>query len=610
MPAATYEQRRADFTRRAAAARARYDRLTWVRLLSFGGGVALVAFLYTLVWWAGLLATIVFLVGFYRFVQWHQSFAARAEHLTELAAINEREYAVVAEHDYTSFPDGATWVDPAHPYTVDLDIFGPYSLYQYLNRCRTALGSARLASYLLAPTDGATIGERHDRVRALAPLLDWRHELSALGVDLRDSAADQARLRRWLEQPDVVADRPLLVAALWLVPLFMVAVIALWATLIPWQVALPALLVPGLILRKQLPRISAAHEYTARVYPVLRGYGQLLQHLERAPEADAPLRTLFAPLHDGHEPSRAIRQLGYRLGQLDVRFNVFSFFLEFTGLWSLQWLYRLDLWRRTHREALPQWFAVLAETEALVSLANLRYNQPDWVFPSISTEPRLRAAALGHPLLDPRTRVSNDIDMITRGHIHLVTGSNMAGKSTWLRTVGINIVLGLAGAPGCARELTLPQLQVYSSMRTQDALHESTSSFFAELKRLKVIIDAVEDPTLTDGRPVFFLLDEILKGTNSRDRHTGSRALIRQLIRSQGAGIIATHDLELAALESEAGSRVENWAMEVRIDAGELAFDYTLHRGVSQSFNATLLMRRMGIRIPEEEMRTGEGERE
>ena len=568
MSAPTYVQRQADFSRRAAAARARYDRLTWVRLLSFALGVALVAFLYTVTWWAGLLATIVFLVGFYRFVQGHQRIQAQADHLDELAAVNAREHAVVAEHDYQAFADGAAWRDPAHPNAVDLDLFGPYSLYQFLNRTRTALGAARLADYLLAPAPTETVRLRQHRSEALTAQLDWRQELLARGAELQDSAADQERLRRWLEQPDVVADRPALVAALWLVPLFMLTALVLWATLIPWQVALLALLVPGLILRKHLPRITAAHEYTARIYPVLRGYGHLLEHLERTPAESEALRDLFAPLHGGHEPARAIRQLGYRLGQLDVRFNVFAFLLEFTGLWSLQWLYRLDRWRREHREALPQWFAVLAETEALASLANLRYNRPGWATPTLTTEPQLQATALGHPLLDPRVRVDNDIAITTRGHIHLITGSNMAGKSTWLRTVGVNIVLALAGAPVCARELELPQLQVYSSMRTQDALHESTSSFFAELKRLKVIIDAVEDPRLTDGRPVFFLLDEILKGTNSRDRHTGARALIRQLIRSQGAGLIATHDLELAALESEAGSRVENWAMEVRIDDG------------------------------------------
>ncbi|MEM9930871.1 MAG: DNA mismatch repair protein MutS, partial [Bacteroidota bacterium] len=212
------------------------------------------------------------------------------------------------------------------------------------------------------------------------------------------------------------------------------------------------------------------------------------------------------------------------------------------------------------------------------------------------------------PLLPPTGRVTNDFSIGTDGHIHLITGSNMAGKSTWLRTVGINLVLANAGGPVCAIPAaanspgilrTRPNLQVWTSMRTQDDLSESTSSFYAELKRLKLIIEAVSD----QHQSVFFLLDEILKGTNSRDRHTGSRALIRQLIRDKGAGIIATHDLELAALEKEPGSRVENYAMEVQTTGDQLTFDYKLHPGVCQSFNATALMARMGIEIPEEEIK-------
>ena len=295
--------------------------------------------------------------------------------------------------------------------------------------------------------------------------------------------------------------------------------------------------------------------------------------------------------------SQAIHKLAYRVSQLDVRYNAFVFLLEFSIVWDLQQAYRMDKWKLRHRDRLPQWFEALAELEALVSFGNLTMNQPQWIFPTLQEERQLHAEALGHPLLPNDKRVTNDISMPTAGHMHLLTGSNMAGKSTWLRTVGINIVLALAGAPVCARVFRLPQLQVYTSMRTQDALHESTSSFYAELKRLKFIIEAVEDPSKTAGRPVFFLLDEILKGTNSRDRHTGSKALIRQLIASKGAGIIATHDLELGELEAEANNQIENWAIEVDIKDGQLFFDYKLKRGVSQSFNATLLMQQMGIKV-------------
>jgi DNA mismatch repair ATPase MutS len=329
-------------------------------------------------------------------------------------------------------------------------------------------------------------------------------------------------------------------------------------------------------------------------------YADLLEAIEQADWSAELLRALRGPVADRKLPSsKAIRQLRYAISQLDVRYNAFSALLEVASLWSVQWINRLEHWRRTHQDDLPAWFATLAEVDALVSFANYRMNQPGFIYPAINDTHSYFGSQLGHPLLAAKSRVTNDLEIATDGHIHLVTGSNMAGKSTWLRTVGVNVVLALAGAPVCAAEMRIPQLQVWTSMRSQDALHESTSSFFAELKRLKAIIEAVE---AKDGQ-VFFLLDEILKGTNSRDRHTGARALIRQLIKAKGAGIIATHDLELATMENEVGSRVENYAMEVRIDEGELVFDYLLQRGVSQSFNATLLMARMGIKIDEQDIK-------
>jgi DNA mismatch repair ATPase MutS len=221
------------------------------------------------------------------------------------------------------------------------------------------------------------------------------------------------------------------------------------------------------------------------------------------------------------------------------------------------------------------------------------------VLPEWNDRAELAVKNMGHPLLNRDVRVGNDLSLPTRGHIKLITGSNMAGKSTFLRTIGLNLVMAQAGAPVCAESMTFPTLQVYTSMRTQDALHESTSSFFAELKRLKVIIEAVDAANQVghDQLPVFFLLDEILKGTNSVDRHTGSAALIRQLIRQRGGGLIATHDLELGRLEAEANGAIENLRIEVEIRDGQLDFDYKLKKGVSESFNATLLMKRMGIRI-------------
>jgi DNA mismatch repair ATPase MutS len=489
-------------------------------------------------------------------------------------------------------------VDAQHPYSYDLDIFGPYSLFQMLNRGQTSIGQRTLAQWLMQPAPTAAIAERQAAARELARDVDWQHHLRAMGAALRETDGQIDRILDWLQQPNIVLGRPMRRAALWVAPVLFVVAMVLWATVLPWFIALLLLLPAGIWLRNSLEEVQQLHLQTARVADTLRSYASLVAHIESASWTVPHLVALQAHFRSAGVPaSVAIRKLAYRVSQLDVRYNAFVFLLEFSVVWDLQQAYRLDKWKAQHRDHLPHWFTALADIEALVSLGNLHINHPDWAFPTLTTDRQLTAQAMGHPLLPAGACVTNDMASPTQGHIHLLTGSNMAGKSTWLRTVGTNIVLALAGAPVRAEALRLPQMQVYTSMRTQDALHESTSSFYAELKRLKFIIEAVEDPSITDGRPVFFLLDEILKGTNSRDRHTGAKALIRQLIASQGAGIIATHDLELGVLEAEANGQIENWAIEVTIQDGKLYFDYLLKKGVSKSFNATLLMQQMGIRI-------------
>jgi DNA mismatch repair ATPase MutS len=593
-----YQKRAAEFSARATALQARYEKLGWVRLLSFLALVAVIILVWRETpWWSGMLTTGLGIFAFARLVRWHGRIQADAQHQQQLARLNTAE-AQGQNNDFSAFSVGTDFVDPQHPYSYDMDLFGPYSLFQMVNRGNTSIGQARLASWLQDPSTNDVILERQAAGRDLAQQLEWQHHLRAYGAALEEEDGQIDRLYDWLKEPFVVEENTLRKVALWVAPLLFIVSMALWVTVWPWYQALLLLIPAGLWLRNSLEEIQKMHTLTGRAADTLRRYGQLISHIETAQFEAPKLKSLQAVFTEGDvSASQAIHKLAYRVSQLDVRYNAFVFLLEFSIVWDLQQAYRMDKWKLRHRDRLPQWFEALAELEALVSFGNLTMNQPQWIFPTLQEERQLHAEALGHPLLPNDKRVTNDISMPTAGHMHLLTGSNMAGKSTWLRTVGINIVLALAGAPVCARVFRLPQLQVYTSMRTQDALHESTSSFYAELKRLKFIIEAVEDPSKTAGRPVFFLLDEILKGTNSRDRHTGSKALIRQLIASKGAGIIATHDLELGELEAEANNQIENWAIEVDIKDGQLFFDYKLKRGVSQSFNATLLMQQMGIKV-------------
>lgn len=617
-PPEFYQQLLEEQSKLAQRLHQQYDRLALVRLAVFFGWVIGLILLFTADWRVGFVIFFLSIPLLAWGVRKHQKIKQSAEAAGVRAELARQELQAL-DHDFSAFKDGSAFLEAGHPYALDLDLFGRNSLFQFLNRTVTAPGERWLARHLLAPLSVEERARTQVQGKLLAKDPTWCVEFRTLGDGLNDDIRFFEKLTAWLSRPPVVgngAERVILPLS----PFLALAGIVWMLIMSPWQLGVIGFLPAIWLLRKYKDIIPAEHAYTSEMGELLKGYASLLWHIETKPggvlvneltTAAAPglglgsasalsgAKVSSTPAESIEGSIRPLRTLAYRISQLDVRYNPFVVLLELSGLWSLQWLRKLDQWRAAHRAALPGWLDTLAETDAQVSWATLRFNRPNWTDPEFTTDTILEGKELGHPLLPPQGRVTNDLTMRTDGHLHLITGSNMAGKSTWLRTVGINLVLAQAGGPVCASHLRTSPLQVWTSMRTQDDLSESTSSFYAELKRLKAIIEAVADPK----QQVFFLLDEILKGTNSRDRHTGSRALIRQLIRDQGAGIIATHDLELGALESEPGSHVENYAMEVQTQGSELVFDYKLHPGVCQSFNATALMAEMGIDIPEDEIR-------
>ncbi|GAB5555601.1 MAG: MutS family DNA mismatch repair protein [Saprospiraceae bacterium] len=584
-----YRQRAQEFQANSERLHSKYQRFALVRLLAFFGSVALIILIWQYSGLAGIVAIVVFLLAFYRFMTWHQAIKREQEHQAELALINQNELATL-DHDFTMFADGAAYQDPLHPNSIDLDLFGPYSFYQYTNRTSTALGANYLASMLTTNVDSTTIQKRQASIKELSADLEWRQHFLAYGRKAEDTLEQVNLLKKWIKQAPFIIPNRLLRALLILMPILTTAVFAWFLYQQQFFFGVLSLLPALALLRKHVLKVNSVHEQTTHAEKALRHYALLIKHIETKGFETEHLQDLHR-VFEG-QVSKRLQKLSYIISQLNARYNAFAIILNIFGLWDLQWVYRLEKWKQAQKDLLPLWFDALADFEALSSLATTAYNNPDWIFPEIGTTDEVSAKQLGHPLLHRNKRVANDVHLPTKGHIKLLTGSNMAGKSTFLRTVGLNIVLGMSGAPVCAQEMHLPLLKVYTSMRTQDALHESTSSFYAELKRLKLIIEAVEA-----DHQVFFLLDEILKGTNSRDRHTGSKALIKQLIQQGGAGIIATHDLELGSLEAQYNGTIENWCMEVAIEKDQLFFDYQLKKGVSKSFNATVLMKNMGIKI-------------
>jgi DNA mismatch repair ATPase MutS len=282
------------------------------------------------------------------------------------------------------------------------------------------------------------------------------------------------------------------------------------------------------------------------------------------------------------------------LDRLDYRLNPVVFIpLSAFLCWDLQQILSLEKWKAENRYNITAWFESLAHAEALCSLGALAFNHPEWSIPVLTDEEAVFSADnMGHPLIPKEKRVDNSFSTTGTNQLSLITGSNMAGKSTFLRSAGVNIVLAMAGAPVCAQRLTLSPMKVMSSMRVNDNLEESTSTFYAELKKLKEIIEAVYR-----NEKVFLLLDEILRGTNSADRHTGSAALLKQLIQHNATGMIATHDLELAKLAVEFPANIHNYHFDVQVTGDELFFDYKLKKGICRSMNASLLMKKIGIEL-------------
>lgn len=586
-----YQKRATEFAAKAAELKQKYNRFSIIRLVVFFIGAGIFTFLWSYGWIAGLFA-LLFIGGFAQFVYWHQAIQRDQRHHENLASVNENEIKYW-NHQYNEFDSGEQFIDPHHPYSVDLDIFGDYSFFQYCNRSSTSIGKICLANWLNEPAEIDEITLRQEAIQELKDELDWRQNLQAYGMSAEDSIDHLEALKRWLKKPSFVSNSTLLKLAMWIAPVLGIVGVLLWVFYIPWQLAILFFVPAAIILKLTLDKVNDTHVQTAKAEKILAHYARLIQHIEGKDFSSKKLKDLQAVFFvEDKKASTSVKKLSYIIQQLNVRYNAFAIILNIFTLWDLHWVLRLEKWKATQKDHLPKWFDALQEFEAVLSFSTLFYNNSGWVFPKITSKKELVADQMGHPLIDSKSRICNDLEMPTDAHIKLITGSNMAGKSTYLRTAGLNIVLAMSGSVVCAKSFTLPSLQVYSSMRTVDALHESTSSFYAELKRLKIIIEAVEAQS-----NIFFLLDEILKGTNSNDRHTGSKALIQQFIDSKGSGFIATHDLELGNMEASSDGAIENLCMEVEVQDGKLIFDYKIKKGVSQSFNATQLMKQMGIKI-------------
>lgn len=598
-----------------------YERNGVTRLLVFGGFAAAVFLLAQFGWPYALAGAVLFIALFYRLVKWHLRLLDQSRDMALLAKINEDEISRI-NLDLAKFDSGERFGDEKHPYCDDLDFFGEKSIFSLLNRGNTELGKEKLADYFKSsPQPYVEVLSRQEALIELCEKLDWMQQFMLAGMKTEDDPKHHKLLIHWAQQENELPSYMRWV--LILMPFYCLISVAVASYFFSFAVFLVMYIPVAWLWKKSNPAVDKLHQNTAKAGDVLSLYADLIQLVEKESFTSNKIKFLKDKLTTGNIPaSKSLRRLSYLISQLDVRFNPFSLLLNMACLWDLQWAYRLETWKSKHAQTLPDFFVVMAEMEVMVSLAMVKRNFPDTIFPEVSILPQheeaevalashhpyqpanlvfksssskpqfILAEEAGHLMIDENKRVVNDFSIAQKSRVVLITGSNMGGKSTFLRTLGINLVLAGIGSPVFAKRLDTPLLHVFTSMRTKDALRESASSFYAELLRLKSLIEAVER-----GKDVFFLLDEVLKGTNSRDQHIGMRALLLQLSQAGATGLAATHDLAIGELTQEFPNIFESACFEVETKGDELFFDYKYKPGVSQSFNATQLMKRIGIKI-------------
>lgn len=594
------------YTARLARARAEQTRLTGqsnrngnVSLALLGASLALLgAWLWQREFWM-LAASFGVLVGFIVSFLVHGRVNARLRAASERVAMAQEGLARLAR-DWDALP---LWVPPGppptSPFARDLDVLGRASLQHLLGGAATPVGRETLQQWLLHPADASTVAARQEGVRELAPQIDFREELGLQARLMRHEQARFAELIAWAEAPGWLAHRRWLLVLAWLLPVATVALlVAQLMGLLPLPLWLLCLGIGYIVLSTQMAHAQAALSMLSSYQDAFATFAALFARISDTPSQSAALRQVQRELTaQGSRADRQLARLGRLVALLDIRGALLFTPVRLATLWDVHLLRLLERWQREAGPHTRGWLAALGTTEALAALATLAHDNPGWSFPDLDARAgRVTAMQLGHPLLLPERCVRNDLTLGPDGRVLLITGSNMSGKSTLLRAVGLNVTLAQMGAPVCASGLRLPPVRLATSMRVQDSLEQGVSFFLAELQRLKLVVDAARIDA--EGRRLLFLLDEILQGTNTAERQIAALRIIAHLLEQGAFGAVSTHDLTLAnAPELAAVSDRVYLTEQVQRgpDGPTMTFDYTLRPGIAPSTNALVLMELVGL---------------
>jgi len=537
----------------------------------------------------------IFLIAFFFLIKKYIQSEKQLLYYQQLVKINRDEIRAI-NRDLSPFDPGNEFIDPHHDYSYDLDLFGIGSMFQFLNRTVTRQGKNQLAKLLKqSQRSSEEIRSRQEGIQELANEFGWRQNFMAQGMETEGTKDDY---NESIDQAINLKSVHFLKYLVKILPAITLLLIALSiAGIDPHGFYRLALFAQWITIGLYFKTILKFHQKFESQGKLLSRYAEMLKQIESFSFKSSYLGSLKEKLsHQGKTASSITSELQKILDQFDYSKNILvGFVLDSIFLWDIGCLVKLNKWQQNYAGVLPRWFEVIAEMDALVSLANCNYNHPDWVTPEVlSSEFTFNAENLGHPLIDENRCVSNSFQILGGEKIVIITGANMAGKSTFLRTVGVNLILASNGCKVCADGFNFSPIRIYTNMRTSDNLMNDESYFYAELLRLQSMLTL-----LRNGENLFVIIDEMLKGTNSVDKLNGSKELINQLISLNTHGIVATHDLGLTELAQVIPS-IKNQCFEVQLHNDELNFDYKLTNGVTRTMNATFLMKKMGI-IPKVE---------
>jgi len=508
-----------------------------------------------------------------------------------LLKINQNEIAFL-KREKTPFENGAEFIDFHHPYAYDLDIFGDHSLFQNLNRTASFIGKKTLAELLLNTLPQREILENQEAVKELKSKIDWRQEFQALAIIGEDSKQSYEAIKYWNSLKNNSLPKVLIALSIILPVTFFGFLTAYFITskTILLSYLTYVFIANLIVLGRSLKRIQSEIAKADNIDKIVKQYSLLIEKIEKESFQSKKLLHLQEQLNfKNAKASQHLKQLSELFSRMDTISNfVTAILFNGTFLFNLHVLKALLKWKEDYASEMNHWIAIIGEIEALNSLANLAYNNEDFVFPEINSEYKIEFTNLSHPLLNPATRIGNDTQFFPQSFV-ILTGSNMSGKSTFLRSLGINMVLTGIGSVVCASKAKVHPLPVLVSMRLSDSLSDSESYFFAEIKRLKQIMDALEN------QPAFVLLDEILRGTNSDDKRNGTIEVVKKIISKKAIGAIATHDIEVCLTTNDYPEILTNQCFEVEIRNNDLYFDYKLRNGICKNKSATFLMQKMGV---------------